>query len=233
MSWKGFAEAIAAANGRAARAVLEAILGVLDRSAAKRDVRNSVTFTIALVSLCAKMSKADGVSSHLEAAAFHDIFHVPDDERANVERLYELARQDLLGFDTYTSQLARLLADQPEIKRDVLEALFHIAAADGLFHGTEDSYLRTVAERFGFSAEEYRSIRALFVHDPDDPYCVLGVAPDIADSELKAHYHRLVREHHPDRLLAHGVPKEFLDVATRKLQAINAAYDQIAKERGL
>lgn len=233
MSWKGFAEAIATANGRRARAVLEAILGALDRVITKGDARNSVAFTVALVSLCAKMSKADGVSSHLEAAAFHTIFHVPDDERRNVERLYDLAKQDVLGFETYTAQLALLLAEEPELKRDVLEALFHIAAADGVFHGAEDSCLQTVAEHFGFSAEEYRAIKALFVHDPDDPYTVLGARPDMDSSELKAHYHRLVREHHPDRLLAHGVPKEFLDMATRKLQAINAAYDQIAKERGL
>jgi len=115
----------------------------------------------------------------------------------------------------------------------VLEALFHIAAADGIFHGAEDLYLADVARRFGFSDAEYRAIRALFVRDADDPYSILGVSPDISDEELKAHYRRLVREHHPDTLIARGVPEEFVDIANRKLAALNAAYDQIVKERAL
>jgi DnaJ like chaperone protein len=90
-----------------------------------------------------------------------------------------------------------------------------------------------VARRFGFSDTEYRAIRRLFVREPNDPYTVLGVEPDISNNELKAHYKRLVREHHPDTLMARGVPKEFIDVANRKLAALNAAYDEIAKERGL
>jgi DnaJ like chaperone protein len=192
-----------------------------------------VAFTIAVISLCAKLSKEDGVSTQLEAKAFEDVYHVPPEERANVERLYNLAKQDVAGYDVYADKVARLLAEEPQLKRDVLEALFHIAAADGIFHGAEDIYLADVARRFGFSDAEYRAIRALFVRDSNDPYAVLGVAPNISDEELKAHYRRLVRENHPDTLMAHGVPEEFIDIANRKLAALNAAYDQIAKERAL
>jgi len=123
MSWKAFAEAIATANGRAARAVLQAISSSLGLDQGGGDARTSVAFTIALISLCAKMSKADGVSSQLEAAAFHRIFHVPPEECANVERIYDLARQDVLGFEAYAGQLARLLEQEPEVKRDVLDAM--------------------------------------------------------------------------------------------------------------
>ena len=42
-----------------------------------------------------------------------------------------------------------------------------------------------------------------------------------------------MREHHPDRLVAKGMPEEFVAQANRKLAAINAAYDRIARERGL
>lgn len=222
-------------EGGAVRAVLDGLcanLG-LDKFWRTRAQRNSVAFTIAVISLCAKLSKADGVSTYLEARAFEDVYQVPPEERSNVERLYDVAKQDVAGYDAYADKVARLLADEPDLKRDVLEALFHIATADGIFHGAEDAYLADVARRFGFSETEYRSIRGLFVRDPDDPYTVLGVPPDVSDDELKAHYRRLVRESHPDVLMAHGVPEEFICVASRKLAALNAAYDQIAKERAL
>jgi DnaJ like chaperone protein len=71
----------------------------------------------------------------------------------------------------------------------------------------------------------------MFVRDPDNPYTVLGISPDAPDDEIKEHYRRLVRENHPDTLMAHGVPEEFVCVANRKVAALNAAYDQIMKER--
>jgi DnaJ like chaperone protein len=60
---------------------------------------------------------------------------------------------------------------------------------------------------------------------------VLGVNASIGNDELKSHYRRLVLENHPDRLLARGVPKEFVAIATEKIAAINEAYGQIVKER--
>ena len=44
---------------------------------------------------------------------------------------------------------------------------------------------------------------------------------------------KLVSDNHPDKLIGRGVPPEFVELATRKLAAINAAYDSIAKERAL
>lgn len=222
-------------EGGAVRAVLEGLCANLgcDQPARTATHRSSIAFTIAVIALCAKLSKADGVSTYLEARAFEEVYNVPPEERANVERLYDVAKQDVAGYDAYADKVAQLLAEQPQLKRDVLDALFHIATADGIFHGAEDTYLADVARRFGFSDAEYRAIRALFVRDPGDPYAVLGVSRGISDGDLKAYYRRLVRENHPDVLMAHGVPEEFIEVANRKLAALNAAYDQIARERAL
>ena len=62
---------------------------------------------------------------------------------------------------------------------------------------------------------------------------MLGVTPAVGNDELKSHYRKLVAENHPDKLMARGVPKEFVAIATEKVAAINEAYDQIAKERGM
>jgi DnaJ like chaperone protein len=113
----------------------------------------------------------------------------------------------------------------------VLACLFHLAAADGILHPAEDRFLATVADRFGIGRGEFLAMRAGFIHDPDSPYSVLGVGPDVSDADLKVRYHALVREHHPDQLAAAGIPPEFRAAADRRLATINAAYEMIQRER--
>lgn len=191
-----------------------------------------LAFTMAFVGLAAKMAKADGVAVEVETQAFERCFYVPPEERANVMRVYRLAAHDVAGYEVYAERIANLLADEPALLRDVFECLFNIAAADGVLHEAEEAFLRTVADRFGFDECDYRRVRSVFVHDPTSPYEILGVSMDASDEELKARRMELVRQNHPDRLAAEGVPEEFLVLADRKLAAINAAFDAIQKERG-
>jgi DnaJ like chaperone protein len=191
----------------------------------------SIGFTIGMIALGAKMAKADGVVTADEIAAFKRVFHVPDDELTAVARVFNLAKQDTAGFETYARQIARLFDSKHEILEDVLDGLFHIAKADNAFHPGEHGFLRTVAEIFGFSEAEFTRVRARHVALRDDPYTVLGVAHDASDDAVRARYRELVREHHPDRHIAAGVPEEMIEIATARLQAINEAYDAIMKER--
>ena len=62
---------------------------------------------------------------------------------------------------------------------------------------------------------------------------MLGIDPSISNDGLKSHYRKLVADNHPDKLMARGVPKEFVAIATEKIAAINEAYGEIAKERGI
>ena len=202
----------------------------LDRRAPKH---NSVAFTIALVSLSAKLAKSDGVASPIESEVFERLHKVAPAERDNIRRIFDLAAEDVAGFTAYADKVARLLHHERALLHDVLEGLFHIAAADGVLHPEEERHLKIAAERFGFSAEEFRSVRALFIRDSDDPYTVLGLLPNVGAATLKARFRQLVREHHPDQLIARGLPQAYVKLATDRLAAINAAYDRIAKERGI
>lgn len=233
MPWKEIAQAIGFEPGTSVRDALSALWSSIvgDRLAKRTPGYRTVAFTIAVTTLAAKMAKADGVALPVEARAFERVFDVPASERPNFHRLYDLAAQDIAGYETYAGKIAALLADEPDMLRALLECLFHVAAADGILHPEEDKFLRVVAEKFGLSHGEFISVRAGFVSDPCSPYQILGVHPDISDAELKLRHRALVREHHPDRLAASGVPPELRCAANRRLAAINAAHDAILEDR--
>lgn len=203
--------------------------GVNPRAATKQ-----VAFTIAVIALGAKMAKADGVVSRSEVEAFKQVFHVPDDELKNVGRVFDQARKSPLGFEAYAGQVARMFKHQRAVLEELLDGLFHIAKADGGVQEPELDYLSKVAAIFGFSDHEFERIRAEHL-GPDlaDPYEILGVNRDTDNAAIKTAYRKLVREHHPDRLIAKGMPKEFIDLATEKLSTVNAAWERIAKERNI
>jgi DnaJ like chaperone protein len=56
---------------------------------------------------------------------------------------------------------------------------------------------------------------------------------DLDNNEIKSAYRKLIREHHPDTLIAQGMPEEFIEIANSKVAAINAAYDKICSDRGI
>jgi DnaJ like chaperone protein len=199
--------------------------------AVRRLPHDSAAFTSAFVALGAKMAMADGVAVKIEAQAFEKFLEVAPGEEANVRHLYDLARQDMTGFEAYAARVNTLLEGQAELKRDVLECLLYVACADGILHPAEDRFLRVVATEFDIPDLEFLSLRALYIHDGASPYTVLGVDPASSNAALKARYRKLVSEHHPDRLIAEGAPAPVIKAATAKLAAITSAYDAITRER--
>jgi len=195
---------------------------------------NRIAFTIGVIALGAKMAKADGYVSREEVDAFKQVFDVPPDELANVARIFDLARQDVAGYEQYARQIAGMFKTKPRVLEDLLDGLFFIAKADNVFHPKEEEFLHSVATIFGFKQADWVRIKAGHVGaDAADPHAILGVSHNVTDAVLKQTYRRLVRENHPDLLVAQGLPEEFIMVANAKIATINDAYDKIAKQRGL
>lgn len=193
--------------------------------------RRRVAFTVAAIALAAKMARADGEATAAEFATFQRLFQVDPAEAGNARRFYDLAKGSMAGFEAYADQAANLLGKGSPILEDLLDALWMIAAVDG-FHGAEIDYLGDVSARFGFDAGAAARIRARHLAlDEDDPWVVLGVTPGADAPTLKAAYHRLVKQYHPDRQLAEGVPAEFIRVSEARMALINTAYDRVTGRR--
>jgi DnaJ like chaperone protein len=78
----------------------------------------------------------------------------------------------------------------------------------------------------------YRRVKATHMGAAaDDPYVILGVAPDASDEALRAARKALLDEFHPDRVRARGLPEEFLEGFTAKAAAVNRAFDEAMGER--
>lgn len=188
-------------------------------------------FTLALIALSAKMAVSDGVVTASELRAFQRTVDIPPAIEVQVDRLFRLAQQDVAGYEAYAKKIRRFFATSPETLEHVLDGLFYIAAADGLIHEDELNYLKTVSDIFGFDEarfEQLTSAHILFERGAD-PYIVLGLAPGADRDEVKRVYRTLVAEHHPDRLIARGVPEELIEIATGRMAAINDAYNRIMK----
>ncbi len=204
----------------------------IERTVSDSDATKHITFTIGTIALAAKMAKADGVVTREEVDAFKQVFRVPTSEMANVGRVFDMARQHTAGFEAYAKQLADLMQGNRTVLYDLLEALFFIAKSDGSVHPDELKFIRTVADIFGLTDAEIESLVIRHTGaDPDSPYTILGVDPQVSDKALKAHYRQLVRDNHPDRMIAEGVPNDLIAVATRRAAEINAAFDKIMESR--
>lgn len=190
---------------------------------------HSVGFAIAVIALGAKMAKADGRVTVTEIAAFRRVFNIPPEGEEQAARVYNLARTDVAGFDGYARRIARMFADDAQALRDLLEGLCYIAAADGHYHPGEEEFLEEVARIFGIGEAEFRAIRARHISGECDPYAVLGLEPGATPDQVRRRYRQLVRDLHPDRMIARGLPEEATRLAEQRLASINDAYDTLKR----
>jgi len=190
-------------------------------------------FTLALIALAAKMAVADGAVTASEERAFRATVEIANGHEDQVARVFNLAKQDVAGYDSYARKVTRFFAKSPETLEHVLDSLFYIATADGLVHEAELAYLRHVSDIFGFDEARFEQMASQHVRleEGADPYAVLGLVPGTSPEEIRRVYRLLVSEHHPDRLIARGVPEELIDVATTRMKAINLAYQALTKPR--
>ena len=196
--------------------------------------QDQIAFTIGVIALAAKLAKADGTVTRDEVEMFKRVFPIPPEEEANVGRIFDQARRDARGFEPYAQQIAGLFQRKSRVLEGLLDALFHIAKADGSVGEAEIAYLRRVAEIFGFDEADFARIRESHLGaDAADPYNVLGVTRAMDNAAIKAAYRKIVRDSHPDRLIAKGMPAEAVALGTARLASVNAAYDRICKERGI
>lgn len=209
-----------------------------------RGTNQQTAFTLGVIVLGAKMAKADGKVTREEVAAFKRVFNVAPHQEDSVGALFDQARQTAQGFEPYALHLAGLFRNNHVVLEEVLGGLFIIAASDNPhLSPAEIHYLKSVAHIFGIRREDFAHIAARAGvtlpenekprRERDESYAILGITDTTPPDAIKAAYRALIREHHPDKLLAQGMPAEMVATATEKMKRINNAYDIVCKHKGI
>lgn len=202
--------------------------------------------------LMGRLAKADGVVSREEIRVAEELMRrmgLNSDRRREAIELFNRGKADDFNVEAQLDTFMAACSGQPNLRQMLLVFLFTMAHADGEVSPPETQLLQHVAARLGFSRQQFEQLFAMFSaqdrfsdappgqqqrrHSVNDAYAALGVSPDATDSECKKAYRRLMSQHHPDKLMAEGVPEEMVKLATERSQEIQNAWEQIRKARGI
>jgi DnaJ like chaperone protein len=188
-------------------------------------------FSISLLTLASAVMKADGqvLKSELE---YVKRFLVQQFGQEEAERQLLLLR-DILKQEIPLHDVCFQIRDMMGYpsRLQLLHFLFGLAGADGHHAPSEVDLIQTIARYMSISETDYQSVRAMFIKDLGGPYKILGVAPDATEEEIKKAYRQAAITHHPDKVAHLG--DDVQHAAKEKFQQINAAYEEIKKQKGI
>lgn len=217
--------------------------------------RTQSAFFTATFSVMGHIAKADGRVSEDEIAMARAVMgrmQLDAQQRQVAIRLFTEGKAEDFPLDEVLAQFRRECHRRHTLMQMFLEIQLQAAYADGVLHPQERGVLIHLFEALGFSAAEFEHLEAIIrgaAHfgggdgrarqaPPSrdslaEAYAILGVSPSAEDAEVKRAYKRLMNQHHPDKLVAKGLPEEMIKLATEKTQEIKAAYEAVKKTRGM
>ena len=235
---------IGGTTGFALGGTLGAIIGIMiggsfDRSAKKFSSSNQISqqqkqnvFALCIIVLSAKIAKADGQVTKEEIYTFKEKFNIQAEEMSEVSKIFNEAKKSSFGFKNIADQVGNLFSDNKVLLEQLLNNLFYIAEADGLTSINELEVLKSISQSFHFNETDFQRIfHSRLNNKESDPYKILGVTREDSDNNIRKKWIELSKEHHPDYLIAKGMPKEFIKEANKELSSINLAYDKIKELR--
>jgi len=186
------------------------------------------------------IAKSDGRVSEREIAVAEMVMQqmqMGTERRRTAIRQYNRGKSPGFDLDRAVTAVKRDCGAHPEMLRLFLEYLIESAAADGRIAEASLRALHGVGRRLGIADTELVQMINRRVHrgvgtPAVDPYGVLGLHADAGKVEVKRAYRRLMSRHHPDKLVAKGLPEEMLELAKEKTATISAAYEAIKNQRG-
>ena len=210
--------------------------------------QTQLAFFTAAFAVMGRVAKSDGRVSESEighARRIMEQMSLNDEQKEAAIKLFYEGKNDGFDLDGVLAQFRHECHRSTNLMRFFLEIQIMTAMADGVLHENERELLISIAEKLGFS-------RTLFDHllhvaqgfssgapgsappakeQIDEAYDLLGVKPKDSDAEVKKAYRRLMNQHHPDKLVARGMPEEMIKLATTKSQEIRQAYELVKQVR--
>ncbi len=202
-----------------------------------------------LIALMAKVAKADGQVSNLEAEllshTFTDIsrhFENPDEIREGLKQIYIKEKESFDNTVDICNKFYKLTKSEYTKRLKVMEYLLNLAFIDADFSKTEFMITEDIANalqikradferlinQFEMFYKQQKEHKALSL---DRAYQILGASAEDDMNTIKKKYRELVKKHHPDIIAGQGAEQSIIDEATTKLQEINEAYEMIKNQK--
>ena len=217
--------------------------------------RTQAAFFTATFSVMGHIAKADGRVTAEEVQLASDLMEqmqLPAAQRKVAQQLFDEGKAADFPLDDVLDQFRRECRRSRNLIQMFIEIQLHAAYADGNVDPAERRLINQICDRLGISPGRLQLLEQLiqaqsqqrrYHHGSSgqaqqgpslsDAYALLGVTQSVADQEVKRAYRRLMNQHHPDKLVAKGLPEEMMELATQKTQEIRAAYDQVKAARGM
>jgi len=217
--------------------------------------RIQTAFFTATFSTMGYLAKADGRVSPQEISlteALMTQMELSPELRQTAIRLFREGKAAGFPLDEVIDQFRSECRRRQNLLRMFLEIQLQAAYADGRLDPAEEAVLLRISRRLGFPDALFRQLermvrgeaafrgageRAQAPGRSDKPsldaaYAILNLTPAASDEEVKRAYRRLRSQHHPDKLVAKGLPEEMMKMASRKSHEIRQAYERIREDRG-
>ncbi len=229
-------------------------LGWQGAGGAAQQERMQTVFFTTVFSVMGHLAKADGRVSESEIQMARNIMYqmqLNAQQQKLAIDLFQKGKEPGFPLDDIIGQFHLECGRNRNLKQMFLEILLHAAYADGVMHEAERHLLGHICQQLGFSQTEFsvlegmvRAQRAFHGRSQREPirpnedllqeaYTALGMKSDASDDEIKRAYRRLMSQHHPDKLVAKGLPEEMIKLANERTAEIKAAYETIRKARGM
>ena len=219
-----------------------------------KQYRIQSAFFTATFSVMGHLARIDGNINKNElvlAQIVMDQMQLKPEQKQAAVRLFEEGKRLNFPLGPVIHQLKKECKGRRNLLRMFVEILIHSAYADGEMNHAEKTLLLKVCSILGLNVNDFDRMDAMIraqrdftstqsiVHEQQlsqdilgHSYAILGVAKSVSDIEIKKAYRRLLNQHHPDKLVAKGLPEEMTRLATQKTHEIRTAYDLIRKVRG-
>ncbi|MCX5883318.1 MAG: TerB family tellurite resistance protein [Deltaproteobacteria bacterium] len=199
---------------------------------------SQITFFVAAFSMLGKLARTDGQISRAEMDAVrqfmtYDLNLSPESQQVAIN-IFLTAQESPESFESFASQFYGQFHVQPQMLELMMDILLRVSVSDGGINPSEERLIQSAASIFGFNSAQYAGMRSRYARDVNKYYAVLGCTHSDTDEQIKKQYRKLVvSEYHPDKIIAKGLPDEFIKFANDKFKEIQEAYEAVKKERGI
>ena len=188
-------------------------------------------FVVSLLVLFAVVMKADGqlLKSELDYIKRFLVQQFGAQQSKRFMTLFKDILEQDYPLKDVCLQIQRSM-DHPS-RLELIHVLFGLSATDGHVHPDEIRVIHTISNYLNISLKDYESIKAMFAKDPSTHYKILEISEKSSDQDIKKAYRKMANKYHPDKVAHLG--DEMQNLAEEKFKAVNDAYHQIKKDRGM